>query len=72
MKDTVLCQRYGTTDGIKHMGMYKRSENGCSTWVTLCTHPTHTDNINIANHSVTTMACFKKWMITKKNPFRTI
>jgi hypothetical protein len=28
MSDTVLCQRYGTTGGIKHMETHNISENG--------------------------------------------
>jgi hypothetical protein len=40
---TVLCQRYGTSSGIKQMGTHNRSENGCSAWFTLCAHPTSTD-----------------------------
>jgi hypothetical protein len=36
---TVLCQRYGTTDGIKQMGTHSSSENGCGSWVALSVHP---------------------------------
>jgi hypothetical protein len=40
---TVVCQRHGTTAGIKHMGTHNRSENGRGAWVAVCAHPTHTD-----------------------------
>jgi hypothetical protein len=43
MSDTVLCQRYGTTSGIKQMGTHNKSENGRVSWVALCAHPTHTE-----------------------------
>jgi hypothetical protein len=42
MWDTVLCQRYRTTGGIKQIGMQNRSENDCGARVASCVHPTHT------------------------------
>jgi hypothetical protein len=43
MQETVLCQRYRTSDGIKQMGTHNRSENGRGAWVVVCTHPSYTD-----------------------------
>jgi hypothetical protein len=43
MQDTVLCQRYGTTGGIKQTGSHNRSENCRSAWVAMYTQPTHSD-----------------------------
>jgi hypothetical protein len=41
----VLCQRYGTTGGIKQTRMHNRSENGRSAWVVLCATLTHIDTV---------------------------
>lgn len=41
MEDTVPCWRYGTTSGIKKIGMHDRSENGHYAVVTLCARLTH-------------------------------
>jgi hypothetical protein len=43
MQETVLCQRYRTSDGIKQMGTHNRSENGRGAWVVVCAHPSYTD-----------------------------
>jgi hypothetical protein len=41
MKDTVLCQRHGTTGGIKQMETHNRSENGRGARFALSAHLTH-------------------------------
>jgi hypothetical protein len=39
----ILCQRCGTTGGIKQIGTHNRSEICRGARVALCVHPTHTD-----------------------------
>jgi hypothetical protein len=46
-----ICHSYGTTGGIKQMGMHNRSKNGHGAWVAFWFHPIHIDTDTDADMS---------------------